>query len=105
MSAGRSSVPHQPEGSRAALSGRVFAAQVEEPAVPDNVVAGIVLINGTRARAFFDTSASNSFIGISLARTHGIAISDSPDAWWVYTPEHTFSFKKECAACPVQIGD
>ncbi|XP_020082004.1 uncharacterized protein LOC109705663 [Ananas comosus] len=76
MSAGRSSVLRQPEGSRVAPSGRVFAPQVEEPVVPDDVVAA-----------------------------HGIEVSDSPDAWWVYAPEHTFSVKEECMACPVQIGD
>nr|CAD1818448.1 unnamed protein product [Ananas comosus var. bracteatus] len=105
MSAGHSSLPHQPEGSRAAPSGRVFAAQVEEPAVANDVVAGIVLISGTRTRALFDTGASNSFISMSFAKAHDIEISDSVDAWWVYAPEHTFSVKEECVACPVQIGD
>lgn len=41
---------------------------------------------------------------MSFAKTRGIAISESADAWWVYTPEHTFSVK-ECAACPAQVGD
>ncbi|XP_020109276.1 uncharacterized protein LOC109724754 [Ananas comosus] len=41
----------------------------------------------------------------SFAKTYGIEISDSSDAWWVYAPEHTFSVKEECAACPVQVGD
>nr|CAD1825880.1 unnamed protein product [Ananas comosus var. bracteatus] len=104
MSAGRSSVPRQPEGPRPAPSGQVFAAQVEQPAVADDVVAGIVLINGTRTRALFDTGASNSFINVSFAKAHDIEISDSPDAWWVYAPEYTFSVKEECAACQVQIG-
>nr|CAD1817186.1 unnamed protein product [Ananas comosus var. bracteatus] len=94
-----------PQGSRAVSSSRVFAAQVEEPTVADDVVAGIVLINGTRTRALFDTGASNLFISMSFAKAHGIEISENADAWWVYAPEHTFSVKKECAACPVQIGD
>nr|CAD1827583.1 unnamed protein product [Ananas comosus var. bracteatus] len=55
MSAGRASSPCQPEGSRAP-SEQVFATQVEEqPAVPDDVVASIISINGTRARALFHT--------------------------------------------------
>lgn len=47
----------------------------------DDVVAGIVLINGTRSRALFDTGASNSFINMSFAKTHSIEISESADAW------------------------
>ncbi|XP_020082145.1 uncharacterized protein LOC109705769 [Ananas comosus] len=105
MSAGRSSVLRQPEGSRAAPSGRVFTTQVEEPAVPDDVVAGTVLIKGTRARALFDTGASHSFIGASFARPHGIEVLYSPDYWWVNAPEHSFSVHEECKACPVQIGE
>nr|CAD1820570.1 unnamed protein product [Ananas comosus var. bracteatus] len=105
MSAGRSFAPRQSETSRPAPSGRVFAAQAEEPAVVDDVVAGIVLIHGTRSRALFDTGASHSFISSSFAKTHDIEISDSADAWWVYAPEHTFSVHEECMACPVQVGD
>nr|CAD1818591.1 unnamed protein product [Ananas comosus var. bracteatus] len=105
MSAGRSSAPQQPEASRVAPSGRVYATQVEEPAVPSDVVAGFILIKGTRARALFDTGASNSFISISFAKSHEVEMSDSPDPWWVYILEHTFSVTKECLACPVQIGE
>nr|CAD1824736.1 unnamed protein product [Ananas comosus var. bracteatus] len=68
-------------------------------------MAGIVLINVTRTRALFDTGASNSFISMLFAKAHDIEISDSPDAWWVYAPEHTFGVEEECAACPVQISD
>lgn len=64
MSAGRPSLPRQPKGSQSAPSGRVFAVQVEEPAVVDDVMPSIVLINGTRSRALFDTGASNSFINV-----------------------------------------
>ncbi|XP_020102373.1 uncharacterized protein LOC109719935 [Ananas comosus] len=116
MLAGRSFVPRQYETPRPAPSsrvdtprpapsGRVFAAQAEEPAVVDDVVAGIVLIYGTRSRALFDTGASHSFISSSFAKMHDIEISDSADAWWVYAPEHTFSVHEVCAACPVQIDD
>nr|CAD1829299.1 unnamed protein product [Ananas comosus var. bracteatus] len=93
------------DAPRPAPSGRVFAAQAEDPAVVDDVVAGIVLLYGTRSRALFDTGASHSFISSSFAKTYNIEISDRPDAWWVYAPEHTFSVHEECAACPVQIGD
>nr|CAD1827328.1 unnamed protein product [Ananas comosus var. bracteatus] len=105
MSTGRTMVPRQAEGSRAAPSGRVYAAQVEEPAVADDVVAGIILVHNTRARALFDTGASNSFISKSFAKAHDIEISLCADFWWVDAPEHTFSIKDECRACPVQIGD
>nr|CAD1827475.1 unnamed protein product [Ananas comosus var. bracteatus] len=102
MLAGRASAPRQPKGSLAP-SGRVFATQVEEPAVPDDVVAGIISINGTRASALFDTGASHSFIDASFAKTHGIEIIYSPDYWWVNAPEHSFSVHEECLAYPVQI--
>nr|CAD1829420.1 unnamed protein product [Ananas comosus var. bracteatus] len=105
MSAGRSSAPQQPEAPRTAPSGRLYAAQAEDPAVPTDVVTGIILIKGIRARALFDTGASNSFIGMSFAKSHEIEMSDSPDPWWVYAPEHTFSVTKECLACPVQVGE
>ncbi|XP_020099005.1 uncharacterized protein LOC109717570 [Ananas comosus] len=92
MSAGRSFVPRQyepprpassthTETPRSAPSGRVFAAQAEDPAVVDDVVAGIVLLYGIRSCALFDTGASHSFISSSFARTHDIEISDRPDAW------------------------
>nr|CAD1837622.1 unnamed protein product [Ananas comosus var. bracteatus] len=70
MSVGRSSAPQQPEVSRAAPSGRVYAAQAKEPAVPSDVVVSIILIKGIRARSLFDTGASNSFIGMSFAKSH-----------------------------------
>nr|CAD1835029.1 unnamed protein product [Ananas comosus var. bracteatus] len=105
MSTGRAMVPRQAEGSRAAPSGPVYAAQVEEPAVADDVVAGIILVHSTRARALFDTGASNSFISKSFAKAHDIEISLCADSWWVDAPEHTFSIKDECRACRVQIGD
>nr|CAD1832941.1 unnamed protein product [Ananas comosus var. bracteatus] len=82
MSARRSSASRQPEASRAP-SGRVFATQVEEqPAVPDDVVAGA-----------------------SFEKTHGIEITHNEDYWWVNAPEHSFHVHDECLACPVQIGD
>ncbi|XP_020082042.1 uncharacterized protein LOC109705703 [Ananas comosus] len=105
MSAGRASAPRQPEGSRAS-SGRVFATQVEEQsAVPEDVVAGIILINGIRARALFETGASHSFIGASFAKTHGMEIVHNYDYWWVNAPEHLFRVHEQCLACPVQIGE
>nr|CAD1839593.1 unnamed protein product [Ananas comosus var. bracteatus] len=99
------SSPRQPEGSRAP-SGRIFATQVEEqPAVPDDIVAGIILINGVRARALFDTGASHSFIDASFAKMHGMDIEHKYDYWWVNAPEHSFRVHDECLACPVQIDD
>ncbi|XP_020081012.1 uncharacterized protein LOC109704658 [Ananas comosus] len=50
MSAGHTFVPRQYEPPRPAPSGRVFAAKVEDPAVVDDVVAGIVLLYSTRSR-------------------------------------------------------
>ncbi|XP_020111454.1 uncharacterized protein LOC109726328 [Ananas comosus] len=81
MSTGRSSAPRQPKASRAP-SGLVFATQVEKQlAVPDDVVAGIILIKGTRARALFDTGASHSFIGVLFAKTRDIEISHNEEYW------------------------
>ncbi|XP_020080664.1 uncharacterized protein LOC109704505 [Ananas comosus] len=105
MSAGRASSSRQPEGSRAP-SGRVYAAQVEEqPAAPDDVVSGIILIKGIRARALFDTGASHSCIRASFTRTHDIEIVNSQEDWWIDSPEHSFRVRKKCLACLIQIGD
>ncbi|XP_020106284.1 uncharacterized protein LOC109722601 [Ananas comosus] len=41
-SIGRALAPRQPEATRSAPSGRVYAARVEEPTVADDVVAGMV---------------------------------------------------------------
>nr|CAD1837172.1 unnamed protein product [Ananas comosus var. bracteatus] len=69
MSAGRASAPRQPKRSRAP-SGRVFATQVEEqPAVPDGVVADIILIRGTRARAFVTSRDRYQFGPVRARRT------------------------------------
>lgn len=67
-------VPRQFEGSRPAPSNRVFAAEVEGLVVVDDVVAGIVCINGIRSRALFDTGASHSFISQSFASMHGMEV-------------------------------
>nr|CAD1829463.1 unnamed protein product [Ananas comosus var. bracteatus] len=94
------------ESSRAP-SGQVFATQVKEQPipVPNDIVAGIVFIRGTRARATFDTGASHSFIDASFAKTHDIEITHNEEYWSVNTPEHSFHVHDECLACPVQIGD
>ncbi|XP_020089005.1 uncharacterized protein LOC109710682 [Ananas comosus] len=77
-SVGRAAAPHQPEPARSALSGRVYAAQVqvEEPTEAEerNVVAGMILVNSVRARAFLDTGASHSFINRSFAQEHDVEI-------------------------------
>nr|CAD1827542.1 unnamed protein product [Ananas comosus var. bracteatus] len=106
ISAGRSSAPRQPKASRAP-SGQVFATQVEEQPipVPDDVVAGIILIRGTRARALFDIGASHSCIAASFAPAHNIEVMHNEDYWSVNIPEHSFRVYDECLDCPVQIGD
>lgn len=71
----------------------------------DHIVAGIVLINRIRSRALFDTGASHSFISQTFASMHSMEVKVSKDAWWVDAPEHTFSVKEKCLACPIQIGD
>nr|CAD1827547.1 unnamed protein product [Ananas comosus var. bracteatus] len=99
------SSPRQPEGSRVP-SGRIFAAQVEEqPAATDDIVTGIIMINGTRARTLFDTGASRSFVGASFAKTHGIEMTHNEDYWWINSSEHSFPVYDECLEVPVQIGD
>nr|CAD1837167.1 unnamed protein product [Ananas comosus var. bracteatus] len=101
-------MPRQPEVTRSAPSGRVVAAQVqaEEPAEAEEhrLVAGMVLINGIRSRALFDTGAMHSFISRSFARMHDILIEAS-DKWRVEGPGSTFNTYSECASCPVQVGD
>ncbi|XP_020081579.1 UBA domain-containing protein mud1-like [Ananas comosus] len=96
----------QPEVTRRAPSGRVFAAQAEEPAEAEegNVVAGMVLVNGIRFRAMFDTGATHSFISRSFAEMRGIEVQLSGSTWRVDAPERSFIIRKECLACPVQVG-
>ncbi|XP_020099674.1 uncharacterized protein LOC109718053 [Ananas comosus] len=90
ISAGRAMEPRQPEMTRSALSGQVFAAQAEEPieAEERNVVAG----------------ATHSFISRPFAQMHGIDIQLSRSTWRVEAPERAFVIRKECLACPVQVG-
>nr|CAD1830196.1 unnamed protein product [Ananas comosus var. bracteatus] len=108
-SAGRAMVPRQPEAMRSAPSGRVFAAQTqaEEPAEAEDrhVLAGMVLINGVRSRAMFDTGATHSFISRSFARMHDIKLQESTSTWRVSGPGRDFVVRKEYSACPVRLGD
>ncbi|XP_020109274.1 uncharacterized protein LOC109724753 [Ananas comosus] len=81
----------QPEVIRSAPSGRVFAAQAEEPAEAEerNVVAG----------------ATHSFISRPFAQMHDIDIQLSGSTWRVEGPGRAFVIRKECLACPVQLGN
>nr|CAD1837507.1 unnamed protein product [Ananas comosus var. bracteatus] len=99
--------PRQLEVTRSASSGRVFAAQVEEPAEAEqrNVVAGMVLINGVRSRAMFDTGAMHSFISRPFTEMHSIEFQLSGSTWRVEGPGRAFVIRKECLACPVQVGN
>nr|CAD1825807.1 unnamed protein product [Ananas comosus var. bracteatus] len=58
MSAGHTFVPRQYEPPRPAPSGRVFATQVEDPAVVDDVVAGA---HGSRRQPLFFGKEDNHF--------------------------------------------
>ncbi|XP_020080936.1 uncharacterized protein LOC109704590, partial [Ananas comosus] len=108
-SAGRAAAPRQPEPARSAPIGRMYAAQVQEEELIEaeerNVVAGMVLVNGVRARALFDTGASHSFINRSFAQVHDIEISLGENVWRVEGPGRAFLVRKRCLACPVQVGD
>lgn len=68
-------------------------------------MAGIILLNGIKYRAFFDIGASYSFISRSFATTHGIDIVDTEHTIWVQIPEHAFCAKNVCCVSPVRIGD
>lgn len=100
-------VPRQSKAPRPAPCGRVFAAQAEEPTevVDRDVVVGMVLVNGVRARVSFDTSATHSFISRPFTKMHGIEVQLSKSTWRLEAPECSFVIGKECLACPVQVGD
>lgn len=51
-------VQRQTEEPEQVLSGRVYAAQVVIASMANNVIAG----NGIKARTFFDTDTSHSFV-------------------------------------------
>nr|CAD1820403.1 unnamed protein product [Ananas comosus var. bracteatus] len=55
-----------------ASGGRVFALTQHEGNTGGDVLAGIVTLSITCARAIFDTGASHSFISHSFACEHGI---------------------------------
>nr|CAD1831569.1 unnamed protein product [Ananas comosus var. bracteatus] len=102
-------IPRQPEATRSAPSGRVFAAQTqaEEPAEAEDhhVLAGMILIDGVRSRAMFDTGATHSFISRSFARMHDIELQESKSTWRVSGPGRDFLVRMECSSCPVRLGD
>ena len=71
----------------------------------DDVMAGMVITNGIRCRALFDTGASHTIISHSFASTHGIEIEEFYVPISVQIPGHTLKVKAVCRACSVQIGD
>ncbi|XP_020081831.1 uncharacterized protein LOC109705512 [Ananas comosus] len=70
---GRPSASRQNEGARQPSGGRVFALTQPKGDTGGDVLAGIVTLNLTRARAIFDTGASHSFISHSFAYEHGLS--------------------------------
>ncbi|XP_020080802.1 uncharacterized protein LOC109704476 [Ananas comosus] len=108
-STGRAAAPRQPEPARSAPSGRMYAApvHVEEPSEVGerNVVAGIILVKGVRARALFDTGASHSFISRSFAQAHDIEYCLGEHVWHVEGPGQSFMVRERCLACLVQVND
>nr|CAD1821801.1 unnamed protein product [Ananas comosus var. bracteatus] len=103
--AGRPPVQPQVEGSRQAPSGRMYAAQTEEAAAAENVVAGIILLYGIRVRALFDTGASHSFIDRLFAELHGIPFVSLLHPGRVVVPDHSLDIREFCPSCPVRVGD
>nr|CAD1821743.1 unnamed protein product [Ananas comosus var. bracteatus] len=70
----------------------MYAAQTEEAAAAENVVAGIILLYGIRARALFDTGASHSFIDRLFAELHGIPFASLLHPGRVVVPDHFLTF-------------
>nr|CAD1837570.1 unnamed protein product [Ananas comosus var. bracteatus] len=63
----RSPGQRQSQSPRQGSSGRMYAAQTEEAAAAEEVVAGIIMLYDVRVRALFDTGASHSFIDRQFA--------------------------------------
>nr|CAD1825884.1 unnamed protein product [Ananas comosus var. bracteatus] len=91
---GRPPVQRQSEGSRQAPSGRMYAAQTEEAAAAEDVVAGIILLGGIRVRALFDTGASHSFIDRLFAELHGIPLVPLLHTGRVVVPDHVLDIRE-----------
>nr|CAD1832745.1 unnamed protein product [Ananas comosus var. bracteatus] len=102
---GRPTVQRQSEGFRQAPSGRLYAAQTEEAAAAEDVVAGIILLDGIRVRALFDTGASHSFIDWVFAELHGIPLVPLLHTGHVVVPDHVLDIREYCPSCPVRVGD
>nr|CAD1821723.1 unnamed protein product [Ananas comosus var. bracteatus] len=102
---GRPSVQRQSEGSRQAPSGGMYAAQTEEAAAAEDVIAGIILLDGIRVRALFDTGASHSFIDRLFVELHGIPFIFLLHPGQVVVPDHTLDIQEFCPSCPVRVGD
>nr|CAD1823326.1 unnamed protein product [Ananas comosus var. bracteatus] len=83
----------------------MYAAQTEEAAAAENVVAGIILLYGIRVRALFDTGASHSFIDRLFAELHGIPLVSLLHPGRVVVPDHSLDIREICPSCPVRVGD
>nr|CAD1840548.1 unnamed protein product [Ananas comosus var. bracteatus] len=83
----------------------MYAAQTEEAAAAEDVVAGIILLDGIRVRALFDTGASHLFIDRLFAVLHGIPLVSLLYPGHVVVPDHTLDIREFCPNCPVRIGD
>nr|CAD1835013.1 unnamed protein product [Ananas comosus var. bracteatus] len=83
----------------------MYAAQTEEAAAAENVVAGIILLYGIQVRVLFDTGASHSFIDGLFAELHGIPLTSLLHPGRVIVLDHSLDIREFCPSCPVQVGD
>nr|CAD1834977.1 unnamed protein product [Ananas comosus var. bracteatus] len=83
----------------------MYAAQTEEAAAAEDVIAGIILLDGIRVRALFDTGASHSFIDRLFAELHGILLVSLLHPGHVVVPDHTLDIREYCPSCPIRVGD
>nr|CAD1829905.1 unnamed protein product [Ananas comosus var. bracteatus] len=102
---GRPPVQRQSEGSRQAQSGHLYAAQTEEAAAAEDVVAGIILLDSIRVRALCDTGASHSFIDRLFTELHGIPMFSLLHPGRVVVPDHSLDIREYCPSCPIRVGD
>nr|CAD1834482.1 unnamed protein product [Ananas comosus var. bracteatus] len=72
-------------------------------AAAEDVVAGIILLNGIRVRALFDTGASHFFIDWLFAELHGIPLVSLLHPGRVVVPDHSLDIIEYCPSCPVRV--
>nr|CAD1839588.1 unnamed protein product [Ananas comosus var. bracteatus] len=83
----------------------MYAAQTEEAAAAKDVVAGIILLDGIRVRALFDTAASHSFIDRLFAELHGIPLIFLLHTGHVVVPNHILDIREYSPNCPIRVGE